>query len=226
MLDGPPRAPRWGFGEAAGAYIGGLMVAVVAGSIAIGAGAGKTSAVTVSVTFIGQWVGFIGVPLWLSRNRGTGSLATDFGLRIRPVDLALGLGGAVALVVVVGFYGVILRQFDHVNLSHEADQLNQSGLVVLALFAGLGAPIAEELLFRGLAQPALQRRLGDWPGLFAAAGFFGLAHLTGNPIEAIPPLAFVGLVVGYLAWRTGRLGPGIIAHMAFNGVTVIQFALK
>jgi membrane protease YdiL (CAAX protease family) len=33
-------------------------------------------------------------------------------------------------------------------------------------------------------------------------------------------------VVGLLAWRTGRLGPGIVAHMTFNGITVIAIALS
>jgi membrane protease YdiL (CAAX protease family) len=220
------REPRWGFGEAALAFVAGIFLALLAGSIAVSAGAATTSATTVSVSFIAQWAGFVGVPVWLSRTRGTGSLKQDFGLELRPIDVALGLAMAVALVIVVAGYGGILRQFDHVNLSHEADQLNQSGFVVLALFAGVGAPIAEELLFRGLAQPALQRRLGEWQGLVLTAVLFGLVHFSGNPVEAIPPLTVVGLGVGLLAWRTGRLGPGIVAHMAFNGVTVLQYALK
>jgi membrane protease YdiL (CAAX protease family) len=37
-------------------------------------------------------------------------------------------------------------------------------------------------------------------------------------------LVIFGVVLGGLAWRTGRLGPGIVAHLAFNAITVIQLA--
>jgi membrane protease YdiL (CAAX protease family) len=34
------------------------------------------------------------------------------------------------------------------------------------------------------------------------------------------------VVLGMLAWRTGRLGPGIIAHVTFNSITVVAFAIS
>jgi membrane protease YdiL (CAAX protease family) len=47
---------------------------------------------------------------------------------------------------------------------------------------------------------------------------FGLAHF-----EALQLIGLVGfgVVLGSLAWRTGRLGPGIVAHAAFNAVTFV-----
>jgi membrane protease YdiL (CAAX protease family) len=216
----------WGLGEAAGAYLGGIAVAVVAGSIAVSAGAGTTDAVTTTVTFLGEWVGFVGVPVWLKRTRNA-----DFGLRFAGVrDVALGVAAGLGVWAVVLLYAVVLRQFDGVNLGHEAQQLSGHGLgpgfVAFALSAAVGAPFAEELFFRGLLQPAMQRRVGPVVGLVVTAILFGLAHASGNPIEAIPPLSLVGLVFGALAWRTGRLGPGIVAHMTFNGITVVSLALS
>jgi membrane protease YdiL (CAAX protease family) len=32
-------------------------------------------------------------------------------------------------------------------------------------------------------------------------------------------------VLGVLAWRTGRLGPSIVAHMTFNTVTIIAIVV-
>src|SRR5581483_6327721 len=112
MAQSQVRDPRWGFGEAAAAFVGGIFLAILAGSIAVAAGAGTTSATTVSVSFVAQWVGFAGVPVWLSRTRGTGSLRTDFGLELRPIDLLLGAAVAFALVILVAAYGGVLRQFD------------------------------------------------------------------------------------------------------------------
>jgi membrane protease YdiL (CAAX protease family) len=226
---GLPDAPPWGIFSAAVAFLVGMFFAVLAASIAVSSGAGTTDAITNTVTFLGEWVGFAGVPVWLSRTRGTGRMSRDFGLRLGgPADLGLGLGVGVALYLVAVTYGAILGQFDHANLGHEAQQLSGHsvgpGFIAFALCAAIGAPIAEELFFRGLTQRALQLRLGGWPGLIAAAALFGLVHLSGNPFEAVPPLALVGLATGLVFWRTGRLGPGIIAHMTFNGITVVALA--
>jgi membrane protease YdiL (CAAX protease family) len=136
--------------------------------------------------------------------------------------------GLVSYGVVEVYSAVIQALGDHANLGHEATQLSGHGLgpgfVVFALAAAVGAPIAEEIFFRGLAQPVLQRYLGGVGGLLVTAVAFGFAHLGSNPIEVVVPLAFFGVVLGALAWRTGRLGPGIVAHMTFNGVTVVLLA--
>jgi membrane protease YdiL (CAAX protease family) len=226
---GLPETAPWGLGAAAVAFVTGMFVAVLAASIAVNAGAGDTDAITNTVTFLGEWVGFAGVPLWLSRTRGHGRMSSDFGLRLGgPADIGLGLGAGVSLYLIAVVYGAIIGLFDHANLGHEAQQLSGHslgpGFAAFALCAAVGAPIAEELFFRGLTQPALQRRFGGWGGLLIAAALFGLVHLSGNPGEVVPPLILVGLVTGLLAWRTGRLGPGIVAHMTFNGITVAALA--
>lgn len=226
-VDGPPG----GIGAAIFAFLSGVVLATIAGSIVIALGGGTTSAAANAATFIGEWIGFVGVPVWLSHQRGTGRLSRDFGLRLGgPGDIGLGLAGGFGAFAAVAVYSAILSQFDHANLGHEAQQLSGHGLgvgfVVFALCAGIGAPIAEELFFRGLVQPALQRRIGGIAGLAVTAVVFGLVHLGANPIEAIPPLIFFGFIVGTMAWRTGRLGPGIVAHITFNGITVVVLALS
>ena len=45
-------------------------------------------------------------------------------------------------------------------------------LALVSLAAGIG----EELLFRGLLQPVIGERFGQWAGVFAAGVAFGLAH--------------------------------------------------
>ena len=36
----------------------------------------------------------------------------------------------------------------------------------------------------------------------------------------LPALTMVGVVLGWLAWSTGRLGPAIIGHIVFNAFTL------
>ena len=47
---------------------------------------------------------------------------------------------------------------------------------------------------------------------------FGAAHI--EPLQ-FPALFLFGLVAALLTTRTGRLGPSICAHIAFNAFTVI-----
>jgi membrane protease YdiL (CAAX protease family) len=226
VQDARPRS-LGGLGWIIAAYLGGTAVAIILVGIT---GVATNSSPYNVLAFIGLWVGFIGVPLFLSRSRGTGKLSTDFGLRLGgPADVGLGLVAGLLSYGVVELYSVSIRAAgDHADLGHEATQLSGHGVglgfIAFGLCAAVGAPIAEEVFFRGLAQPVLQRYLGGVGGLLATSVAFGFAHLGSNPIEAVLPLAFFGAVVGSLAWRTGRLGPGIVAHMTFNGITVMALA--
>lgn len=225
-------SPLGGIGSVVVGFLWGYAAAALLGGIALGLGARQNDVITLVASFVGLWSGFVGMPVVLSRARGVGRLATDFGLRFGgPADVGLGLLGGLLAYGAVEVYGVALTAAgDHANLGHEAQQLSGHGLglgfVVFAIFAAVGAPIAEEVFFRGLTQPVLQRYLGGAGGLALTAVVFGFVHLGSNPVEAVPALAFFGVVVGMLAWRTGRLGPGIVAHMTFNGITVILLALS
>jgi len=209
------------------AWTGGVIVASLA--VALTGFTLNSSPYTI-VAFAGEWTMLAGVPIVLSRTRGTGRLSTDFGFRLGgPADVGLGVGAALVAYALVWAYGVLIRVAgDHADLGHEAKTLSGHGLgigfVAFGLAAALGAPIVEELYFRGLTQPVLQRYLGPAGGLAVTAAFFGLAHLGNNPIEVVFPLAVFGAIVGGLAWRTGRLGPGIVAHITFNGITVVALA--
>jgi membrane protease YdiL (CAAX protease family) len=83
------------------------------------------------------------------------------------------------------------------------------------------APVVEELFFRGLVLRSLERRVGTAWAVVGSAVAFGLAHFE---LLQLPALVGVGVVCGVLAVRTGRLGPGIFVHAAFNAVAVATLA--
>ena len=222
---------RWGLGAAAVAFVVGYVLAAVASSIAVATGAGTYDTLTVTLSLVGLWIGFAGIPVILSRTRGTGRLSQDFGLRVGgPADVGLGVAGGLGAYGFVLVYGAILSRFDHVDLGKGTDRLAGHslgiGFVLFGVSVAVGAPIVEELFFRGLLQPSIQRWTGGIGGVLITAALFGLLHVGDNPIEAAFPLAVFGAIVGLMAWRTGRLGPGIIAHMTFNGITVVVLALS
>lgn len=92
------------------------------------------------------------------------------------------------------------------------------GLVAGAV---LGAPVVEEVLYRGLLQGALVRGLGPgWPAATVTATLFALVHVGSVPPHALATLFTLGLALGVLTLRSGRLLPAMVAHAAFNAVNI------
>ena len=220
---------RWGLGDAAaGAAIGFVASGVAASIWTAATGTDVESLGALAAGQIGLWLGLLGWPVVASRVKGSGSLVDDFGLRARPVD-ALGLLVGVACQVVVIPLLYLLVQLVTGDLDVEgparelADRAHGAGFVVLALLVVFGAPVVEELFFRGLLLRAAERRWGTRWALAISSVAFAASHFQ---LVQFPGLALVGLVFGILVVRSGRLGPGIAAHIAFNATAVVTLALR
>ena len=89
------------------------------------------------------------------------------------------------------------------------------------------APVAEELMFRGILLKSLASRGIRNASLISAASFggFHLFGLTGDLLTGIillfPIFLVVGLVLARATIRRGRLGPAIFIHSGFNLLAVV-----
>lgn len=82
----------------------------------------------------------------------------------------------------------------------------------------IGAPIAEELVFRGQVFAALsQTRLGISGTTVLTSAAWSLMHLS-EPWFSVGIIFVLGLVFGYLLWRFGSLWVTIACHAAWNAV--------
>ena len=114
------------------------------------------------------WVVLVGGTVFFSRRKGTGDLRVDMGLRAERRDAVVGLpiGAVTQLVLVPLLYVPIFWIFDvdPDELSDAARELTDratgAGVVVLVLLVVIGAPIVEELFFRGFLMGALDRAFG------------------------------------------------------------------
>lgn len=108
--------------------------------------------------------------------------------------------------------------------------------VIAAVFMLAAQPLAEELVFRGVAQPALRTALGAWPGLLVAALAYGAFHMMAyTPVYAdadqntllwfglILP-ALDGVIFGMNRAATGSTRAAIIAHASFGLFALIKVA--
>ena len=233
--DAPPQ-PRWGLVEPLLAFCTGVLAAGVGAAIAAAVTGAELTDVTLAITvggLVGMWAVYLATWTVLSNTRGTGHPFRDIGLRIESWgDVALGAAAALATTWVIVPLVYVILEVANVIDQHDLDKLDDPahklsdivdgrGFVVLAVLIGIGAPIVEEIFFRGLLQPAAVRRFGPAVGVVLTALFFGAAHL--EPLQ-FPALAAFGLVLGTLAYRTKRLGPGIVAHIVFNGLTLLALA--
>jgi hypothetical protein len=184
-----------------------------------------------SIYVLGQlplWGVFIGGAVFSTRRRGNG-FVRDLRWRFRRVDVPVGLAVGVAFQVVAVplLYRVVFLFIGEQDVSAEARELTDRAtgplsFLMLVIIVGIGAPIAEEIFYRGLALGAMQRRWGATWGLVASSGLFALTH--NQPLQ-FPALLAFGLVLGWMVQRTGRLGPAVWAHLGFNMTAALALVL-
>mgnify|MGYP002508012676 CR=1 FL=1 len=95
---------------------------------------------------------------------------------------------------------------------------NVFGIISITIMA----PLVEELLFRGAIQGYMLRKgIKPLHAILIASAIFGIVHM--NPIQI--PFAFaIGLIFGWLYYRTGSVVPGIIGHFINNSIACLQMA--
>ena len=96
---------------------------------------------------------------------------------------------------------------------------NPFGILSIALLA----PVLEELLFRGAIQGRLQEAgMRPWTAILTSSFIFGVVHM--NPAQ-IPFAFLLGMMFGWLYYRTSSLLPGIVGHVLNNSIATVGMLL-
>lgn len=159
------------------------------------------------------------------------NLVTIFGFKnltpLRTVGTAL-------LWIIPGFFAVILAgglvvmlmkyltgmEMPEQMIVQSARQMQDPAtLAMLGLTLCIGAPVMEELIFRGLFFTVAARFIHRNYALLASALFFAVIH---NNLMSLVPLTMLGILFGIAYERTRTLAVPILMHAVFNG---IQFLL-
>jgi membrane protease YdiL (CAAX protease family) len=226
------RPPRWGLGDFLLGLVVGLTLSSLMAALWFAAtGDQELGLAGQALSQVGLWTGMVGSVFVASHRKGAGRLSKDFGFKARWSDIALGVAVALAAqLVILPAVGLLLRPLlGNPKVSQPVqdliDKAHGPAYFALVFSVALGAPVVEELFFRGLLLGALRRRLNDGLAVALSAVTFGLAHGSSLPADAVilvmVSLTVFGAMLAALAIRTGRLGPGIVAHAAFNLFTVL-----
>ena len=88
---------------------------------------------------------------------------------------------------------------------------------------GLLAPLSEELVFRGaILRELLKWKENPWIGIIISAMLFSLVHM--NPVQ-MPHAFLVGILLGWLYYRTDSIIPGVTWHWVNNTIAYVMYNL-
>ena len=143
------------------------------------------------------------------------------------------LGAGALILVMLGGVAVALAGNKLVSLLGltelsgsyaETSEVLNSGSLWLKLFCtGLVAPVAEELLIRGLVFERLRDLMKPGAAILWSAIFFGIFH--GNLVQGVYA-ALCGLYLGWVMERFETIKAPIAAHMAANIVITVLTVLS
>jgi len=105
-------------------------------------------------------------------------------------------------------------------VENEFDMILQNRWGYLTI--GLLAPFCEELVFRGAILKSLlsSSKLSVWGAIAISAFLFALIHM--NPAQ-MPHAFIIGLLLGWMYWRTGSILPGVAYHWVNNSAAYVLY---
>lgn len=227
---------RWGFGDAVWVLVVGIVGANIVGAIVIAVRHADVirrhqtvhfDAIDTAASTAFQYAVMLGLIYLLISRKGNG-LSRDLGLVVRRGDwwwLSIGIGGSLAV-------GLLLLPISHIwsNGNHGSQEIGQqlkdsaswSRIVLFVLIVCI-APVAEELLFRGIVLRAALRRMHAPAAVLVSGASFAALHLLDvTTFPALPALFALGTFSAVVAVRSGNLSRSILMHSGFNLLGAIQ----
>jgi membrane protease YdiL (CAAX protease family) len=214
--------------------VGELLTPLVAGPLvtALATGLSGDPALQQGVMVLALYLALMAGPLLILRRQLPAAAPAEQRLQWRWRPFASTAGWALSRVLMVlpevALVGWLVEQLvgdgggSNPLLELVLTTRNPLALGCFAFTAIVLAPLFEETLFRGVLLPALARRWGWGWGLAISALTFSVAHLS---LAELPALAVLGLGLGWLRLRSGRLGSCVLMHGLWNGLTFVNLLL-
>lgn len=154
----------------------------------------------------------------------------DFGFRPTPTLKTLELAIVLFLLVAIG-QNVFIVGMELIGIPKMGEQgiltqlLEQDMIPVwfMFVFAGIIAPVTEELIFRGFMLSALINKWGFKWGIVIGSFMFSIAHFQ---VQAALLLFLMGMLLSILYIRTKSLWPGIIFHSVNNTLAMVLLVMS
>jgi membrane protease YdiL (CAAX protease family) len=173
------------------------------------------------IAFSAPWLALAGWPIVATMRKGNGP-KLDLGLSAPRTHLRFGFVAGVASLVTASLMAVVVTRFTGPLSSTAGDVgLNQTGivLVLFVFMAMFGAPIVEEIAFRGMLYGALAKaHINEHLVVVITALVFALFHFEPKRFLI---LLVIGIILGEVRRRTGSTSAAIVAHVVNNAPAAI-----
>lgn len=135
---------------------------------------------------------------------------------------------SLGLMLLAFLYGSLIFALDREAFRHDmspfAELMKARTWWLVLIAAGIGAPIAEECLFRGLMFGTLKRTsLGIGGAAAVSAILWALLHANYS-IYGVTAITLIGIYLALVRERTGSLLTPIVCHGAYNSLIVLVLA--
>jgi membrane protease YdiL (CAAX protease family) len=136
-------------------------------------------------------------------------------LRLAGIMIIAALAFNIAYTVLVGANVEMQKALRDMLAAIPQTPLNMATILFATVIL---APIAEELVFRGMLQKSLSHRLPIWAAIGISALIFSIMH---GDLNSAPALFVIGGIFGLLYHLTGSLRLTIVAHLTNNLVAML-----
>ena len=185
------------------------------------------------------FIAFMVVPWIVAKHQNT-DIRTGFGLNMpKLIFLVAAVLIGVSLWTIVmsmttgwhNVYGYLFgaeaqSQWRHRLIEVASAQFERIGqihpLIILLCFSIIPA-VCEEWFFRGMLFRSLMKSSSVLKAILISAIVFGVFHTLGNSaiaIDRLIPSTLVGIMLGYLAYKSDSIVPGIVLHSLNNAIVI------
>lgn len=168
------------------------------------------------------------LPLLLLSKRFSLNFTKTYRLEVpdlRTAAVVLLIAGS-SIIPVEAFSSIFERKWppdaDYINFILSIKPKGILSFITVAFGLVIITPFGEELLFRGFIQRIFQRNMNGPLAVMLAALVFGLVHFE---LAVIPAIAVLGLIFGYILYRTDNLLYPVLAHALYNLVSLLRLHL-
>lgn len=159
---------------------------------------------------------FAGVQRMRRMPRGEAGL--KFGLA--RVDFTVILWGVIVVMAIGIVIEPLLSLLPDAFMEMLSSLMGRGGWMMLTSI--LLAPVLEEILFRGIIQDSLTYKYSPWKGILWGAAVFGVVHII--PQQVVNAF-LIGLVLGYIYYRTRSLIPVMVIHCVNNAIAYFGWVI-